>query len=199
MSVHAEYRLLQRDGDCDENTKERWEVFLLHLLFKCIIIWYYIPYCLATQISPEVIMSVQFIDSNNDSPISGMLWLSFRGKWKPRKLNPSLWGTQASDKLMEINWGSLIKAIIKYVCWSCIDWKTVWVTAMLTSGAVSNESWWVGLLKHPLCHLSYSAFSLWSAGTLWVTCRDTVEMIHKISRFTHLVTAMGISCKAFED
>lgn len=102
-----------------------------------------------------------------------------------RKIKPGPWGDQACDKLMEINQGSLIKAIIKYVCWSCIDWETVWVTAALTSGAVNSESWWVGLLKHPLCHLSYPASSLGSSGTLRVTCHDTVEMIHKmISGFT---------------
>lgn len=53
-----------------------------------------------------------------------------------KKIKPGPRGIQACDKLMEINQSSLIKAIINCVCWSCIDWKTVWVTAMLTSGAV---------------------------------------------------------------
>ncbi len=60
-------------------------------------------------------MSVQFIDSNNDSPISGMLWPGFRGKMDTKKIKPAPRGIKACDKLKEINRGSLIKAIINYV------------------------------------------------------------------------------------
>lgn len=108
-----------------------------------------------------------------------------------KKIKPGLGGILAHDKLMEINQGSLIKAIINYVGWSCIDWKTVWVTAMLTSGAASDESWRVGLLKPPLCHLSYPVSSLWSAETLRVRCHDAAAMIQKTtSRLTHSLTEL---------
>lgn len=114
-----------------------------------------------------------------------------------KKIKPGPWGVHACDKLMEINRRSLIKAIINYVCWSSIDWKTVWVTAMLSSGAVSDESWRVGPLKHPLRHLSYPASSLWSSGTLRVTCRDTDRMIHKMmTGFTRLQYSTCLHCTA---
>lgn len=100
-----------------------------------------------------------------------------------KKIKPGPRGIQACDKLMEINRGALIIVIINYVCWSCIDWKTVWVTAMLTSGAV---------------RMSHGEWNFWSI--LCVTCHILPPRVDPAGHCgSHVVTLSKWSTRWWQD